>query len=227
MSGDSPSASAQPAAPAVEGFVLGPVETNCYIVHAGTARPGAPCWIVDAGFDPAELLDRVRSLRLKPEALILTHAHGDHMAGVEEVRAAFPGIPVLLHEDERGWLEDPELNLSDGLGMPVSAGPPDRLLRDGDELTLDGVRWRVLHTPGHSPGGITLHQPESAIAIVGDALVAGSVGRMDLPGGDEETLVRSIRSRLYMLPDATFVYPGHGPTTTIGRERRTNPFVRG
>jgi glyoxylase-like metal-dependent hydrolase (beta-lactamase superfamily II) len=111
--------------------------------------------------------------------------------------------------------------------MPVSAPGPDRLLRDGDVLRLGELDWRVLHTPGHSPGSITLHQPHLGVAIVGDALFAGSIGRTDFPGSDFDTLARSIRERLYTLPGSTRVLPGHGEPTTIARERAGNPFVRG
>ncbi len=213
-----------PGVPIVEGFTLGPFETNCYVIRV----PGhAGCWIIDAGFDPGVLIDRVRELGLPPEALILTHAHADHMAGVGEVRAAFREVPILIHAAERDWLGEPVLNLSEAYGVPVTAPGPDRLLEAGQELSLGPSRWRVLHTPGHSPGGITLHGAEAGIAMVGDALFAGSIGRADLPGGDIETLARSIREQLYTLPDSTVIHPGHGPASTIGRERRTNPFIRG
>lgn len=206
-------------------MALGPFETNCYVAQPEPAMPGDPCWIVDAGFDPEQLIALVRERSLRPELLILTHAHGDHIAGIREVLAAFPGLPLLIHEAEREWLADPALNLSLAIGMPVTAPAPDRLLREGDMLTLAGSEWKVLHTPGHSPGGITLYNAADGVALVGDALFAGSVGRTDFPGSDPRTLARSIREKLYTLPDETLVYPGHGPGTTIGVEKRTNPFV--
>ncbi len=206
--------------------MLGPFETNCYVVRPEPSQPGDPCWIVDAGFDPADLIALVRERWLRPELLILTHAHGDHIAGVRDVRATWPSVPLLIHEAEHDWPGDPDLNLSAAIGIPVAAPAPDRLLRDGDELQLAGSRWRVLHTPGHSPGGITLYSEADGVALVGDALFAGSVGRTDFPGSDASTLARSIREKLYTLPDKTTVYPGHGPLTTIGREKKTNPFVR-
>ena len=227
----SPSGTPSKSGLAVHAFVLGPFETNCYvIVNAGVMNSGrseeAPCWIADAGFDPAEMVEFLQSQRLRPEAVVLTHAHADHIAGLFEIRRAFPKVPIWIHEAEREWLTDPIKNLSGLVGMPVEGPTPDRLLQDGEELTLCGERWRVLHTPGHSPGGISLVHSASGQALVGDTLFAGSVGRSDFPGSDPEVLTASIRGRLYQLPDETKVYPGHGPPTTIGREKRTNPYVR-
>jgi hydroxyacylglutathione hydrolase len=215
--------------PEVECFTLGPFATNCYLVRVPTGQDAArgECWIVDAGFNPGVMIERARSLGLTPSMVLLTHAHIDHIAGLNEIRAAFPGAPVLIHEDEASFLADPSLNLSGGYGLPFSTRGPDRLLRDGERLLLSGTEWRVLHTPGHSPGGVTLWCESARLALVGDTLFAGSIGRFDFPTSDEEALYRSIRERLYTLPDEARVLPGHGPETTIGREKRSNPFVRG
>jgi glyoxylase-like metal-dependent hydrolase (beta-lactamase superfamily II) len=175
------------------------------------------------------MVERVRELGLKPQALLLTHAHVDHIAGVNELLGAFPGMPVLIHAAEKDWLSNPMLNLSAGAGMRITARGPTAFLEDNQELELSGTRWRVLHTPGHSPGGVTFYSGGPGVppvALVGDALFAGSVGRTDFPGSDPDLLVRSIGTRLYTLPEETTIYPGHGPTSTIGREKRTNPFVR-
>jgi hydroxyacylglutathione hydrolase len=209
----------------LQGVVLGPFATNCYL-YAPSAAPGSPCWIIDAGLDPGALIDAVRASGLRPEKLILTHAHLDHMAGVDEVSAAFEGLELLVHEAEREWLTNPDLNLSGGYGVPMTCREADRLLHDDDELTIGDETWRVLHTPGHSPGGITLYNADRGVAFVGDTLFAGSIGRHDFPGSDFDTLARSIRTRLYSLPDETVALPGHGPETLIGREKRSNPFVR-
>lgn len=207
----------------IDTFTLGPFETNCYIVHA---RNHPDCFFIDAGFSPAPLVARVRELALSPLALILTHAHADHIAGVRQLRAAFPDLPIWIHAAEAPWLLDPNLNLSAAIGVPVTAPPADRLLAHLDSLSLLERDFVVLHTPGHSPGGITLHQPDAAVAFVGDTLFAGSVGRTDFPGSDPDTLADSIRRTLYALPPHTRVLPGHGPPTTIEREMRSNPFVR-
>lgn len=208
--------------PLIEGFVLGPFATNCYVVRAG----GGSCWIVDASFEPQPLIARVRELGLTPSAIILTHAHADHIAGLAEVKAAFPEAPILIHEAEKGFLTDPTLNLSAAYGTPLIAPEADGFLEDGQTIELGDSKWKVLHTPGHSPGGVTLYCEAAGEALVGDTLFAGSIGRHDFPTSDGPTLFKSIREKLYMLPDETRVYPGHGPMTTIGREKRTNPFVR-
>ena|SRR5437868_7683838 len=209
--------------PVIEAFVLGPFATNCYLVRTPTALG---CWIVDPGMDPGAVIRRVREQGLKPQAILLTHAHIDHIAGVDSVLRAFPGIPVYVHEAERAWLSDPLLNLSALSGMQITCHGPDRVFADNQTVALEGMKWTVLHTPGHSPGGITLYHADSKTAIVGDALFAGSIGRTDFPGSDFNTLERAIRTRLYTLPDATTIYPGHGPTSTIGAEKRSNPYVR-
>lgn len=207
----------------VRAWSLGPFETNCYVVAAaGTAD----CWIVDPGLGPGEVIEAVRRDGLRPAAIILTHAHLDHVAGVPDVLRAFPRTPIIGHASERDWPGDPNLNLSAGYGFPISVPGANRFVEDGDTLRLGDDAWRVLHTPGHSPGGITLYNAAAGVAIVGDTLFAGSIGRSDFPGSDEATLHASIRERLYALPDSTRVLPGHGPETTIGREKRSNPFVR-
>jgi glyoxylase-like metal-dependent hydrolase (beta-lactamase superfamily II) len=172
------------------------------------------------------VIQRLREVGAAPQAILLTHAHVDHIAGINKVIGVYPNLPVLLHEAEREWLGNPMLNLSGLSGQDVTAHGPDRLLKDNDVLTLEGMEWTVLHTPGHSPGSVTFYHAPSHTAIAGDALFAGSIGRTDFPGSDHATLERSIRKRLYTLPDETTVYPGHGPKTTVGREKRSNPYVR-
>jgi glyoxylase-like metal-dependent hydrolase (beta-lactamase superfamily II) len=208
----------------VQGLALGPFETNCYVITgAGTDA----CWIVDPGIGASEVVSAVKGAKLHPEAIVLTHAHLDHIAGIPEVLRAFAGLPIIGHAAEREWPGTPELNLSASYGIPIAVPGATRFVAEGDTLGLGTDSWRVLETPGHSPGGITLVTDRAGVAVVGDTLFAGSIGRSDFPGSDERALHEAIKSKLYTLPEETIVYPGHGPATTIRQEKTSNPFVRG
>ena len=209
----------------IKGFSLGDWMTNCYVVHRAKPAPGAACWIVDAGFSPDPLIEYVKEHKLAPEQVVLTHAHVDHIAGLHAMRGAWPEIPILIHRAEEEFLIEPALNLSIALDEQFIAPPATRLLEHGDIMKLDGVPFHVRLTPGHSPGGISLYQPDDGVVLVGDALFAGSVGRTDFPTSDPAALMAGIRSQLLSLPDPTRVLPGHGPETTIGQERATNPYL--
>ena len=216
-------------APVIRSFPLGGFQTNCHVVWVpgkGGAAAGRECWIVDPGEGPRAALDFVRSQGLVPSHILLTHAHADHVAGLDEASRAFPQARVLLHRAEHAFLEDPQLNLSAFIGLPITTRPADGELRDGQELELAGSRWRVLHTPGHSPGSVTLACDAAGEAIVGDTLFAGSIGRVDFPTSDPAAMHRSLHEVLMRLPDAMRVHPGHGPSTTIGAERRSNPWLQ-
>lgn len=214
----------------VHTFCLGPWTTNCYVLHAPltAANPTShrPCWIIDAGFDPGPMVDYIQRHNLTPAAVILTHAHLDHIAGLRRLRALWPDLPILIHEAERDFLTDPRLNLSAFFGHPVTAPPATDTLQDRQLLDIAGLKFQVRHTPGHSPGSIALYQPQENLVLVGDTLFAGAIGRFDFPTSDGPTLMRSIRSQLLTLPDNTHVLPGHGSDTTIGQERRFNPFLQ-
>lgn len=219
-----------PDAPQLVPFPLGPYQTNCYVVRApdGNAQTDngrEACWVADLGMEPEPLLEYLQREQLEPIVIVLTHCHVDHIAGLFAARSLYPEVPIWVHSAEQAWLSDPMLNLSAMSGMPVTGPAPARLLEDNETLELLGQPWEVRHTPGHSPGSVSLVHHASNQVIAGDALFNGSIGRTDFPGCDFATLAGSIRTRLYDLPDETTVYPGHGPSTTIGHEKRTNPFV--
>jgi glyoxylase-like metal-dependent hydrolase (beta-lactamase superfamily II) len=215
--------------PRIRTFVLGEFETNCFLVTCrGEDDHGPPrAWIVDCGYDPGEMLDAIDAEGVQPEAILLTHAHVDHIAGVEAALGRFGPLPIHLHEGERGFCSDAMLNLSALLGPAVTCREPDRWLSDGDRLTLGLSTWRVVHAPGHSPGSALFVHDESNQAIVGDTLFAGSMGRIDFPTSEPERMRHTLREVMMALPDEMTIHPGHGPATTIGRERATNPFIHG
>ncbi|MCH8053815.1 MAG: MBL fold metallo-hydrolase [Planctomycetes bacterium] len=189
---------------------------------------GEPCcWVVDPGFAPAtdNLLKYLAESNLSPEAVILTHAHADHIAGLSQVLNVHEMLPVYLAKTEWSYLEDPSQNLSTMTGMELRVRAPElRDLAPDQVLELGGTQWQVLDTSGHSPGGRTLYCSQAQTAIVGDALFAGSIGRVDFPHSDGPRLLSNIREKLFTLPGSTRVCSGHGPDTTIEIERRTNPF---
>jgi glyoxylase-like metal-dependent hydrolase (beta-lactamase superfamily II) len=211
----------------VTGFPAGAFAANCYLV--APAR-GAECVIVDPGQDAQQGIDELLvRYRLKPIAVLLTHGHIDHMWSVAPVCGA-KGIPAYIHPDDRELLADPAKGLALAVGQQLFGGitftePDDvRELADGSALSLAGLDFTVRHTPGHTPGSVTFGSENGL--FTGDLLFAGSIGRTDLPGGDDQAMLRSL-ARTLTLPDDTLVLPGHGPQTTIGAERRTNPFLTG
>ena len=211
----------------VTGFPAGAFAANCYVV--APAR-GAECVIVDPGQDAQQGIDELLlRYRLKPIAVLLTHGHIDHMWSVAPVCGA-KGIPAYIHPDDRELLADPAKGLSLAVGQQLFGGitftePDDvRELADGSALSLAELDFTVRHTPGHTPGSVTFGSENGLFS--GDLLFAGSIGRTDLPGGDHQAMLRSL-ARTLTLPDDTLVLPGHGPQTTIGAERRTNPFLTG
>ncbi len=205
----------------IQGITVGPLATNCFLVVEPQSKEAV---LVDPGAEADRLLDNLRHAGGHLVAIVLTHAHGDHIGAVGELKTR-TGAPVLVHRLEAEWLSDPQKNLSALLGLPVTSPEADRLLDEGDTISLGGETLQVLHTPGHSPGGLSLHH--DGILLCGDLLFLESIGRCDLPGGDLNTLTHSIQAKVYTLPDDTILYPGHGDTTTVGHEKRCNPFVTG
>lgn len=216
----------------VAGFPAGSFATNCYVVAPDA---GEECVIIDPGQDAEPGVEEVlKEHRLKPVAVILTHGHIDHIWSVAPVCGA-RDVPAYIHPDDRDLLSDPGKGLSLAATQQLFGGltftePDDvRELTDGAVLELAGLRLTVDHAPGHTPGSVTFRLPESEeipeVLFSGDLLFAGSIGRTDLPGGDYATILRSLANVCLQLPDETVVLPGHGPQTTIGRERATNPFL--
>lgn len=206
-------------------FTFNPFQENTYILHDKTRE----CYIIDPGcFGPEEekeLKDFIEGKKLKPTKLILTHAHIDHVMGCRFVKNTWD-IPMYMHRAEIPVLESTN-RVGQMYGIPVATPPPaDAFLEDGDTIALGEHELQVLFTPGHSPGSISFYYAAQQLLISGDVLFQGSIGRTDLPGGDFATLENSIRTKLYTLPEEVKVYSGHGPHTTIGREKRGNPFVR-
>ncbi|MGE5591880.1 MAG: MBL fold metallo-hydrolase [Bacillota bacterium] len=202
-----------------ETLAVGPFQSNCYILADGA---GGPAVVVDPGDEARRILSVIRSRSLTVSHILLTHGHLDHIGAVRAVKEA-TGAAVCIHPLDAPMLDSPEQNLSAGSVRPVTAPGPDRLLEEGDELLVGGLRIRVLHTPGHTPGGVCLLLDDRVLS--GDTLFAGTIGRSDFPGGDMDQLLASIRTRLLPLPDDLLVYPGHGDATTIGEEKQGNPFL--
>ncbi|GAA2211911.1 MBL fold metallo-hydrolase [Nonomuraea monospora] len=212
----------------IAGFPAGAFQTNCYVVAPAA---GEECVIVDPGQDATEGVEELlREHRLKPVAVLLTHGHLDHVWSVAPVCGA-RDVPAWIHPDDRHLLSDPAAGWSDtsaSLFGGITLSEPDdvRELSDGAVLSLAGLELVVDHTPGHTRGSVSFRTPGDEIMFSGDLLFAGSIGRSDLPGGDYPTILRSLATKCLPLPDDTVVLPGHGPQTTIGRERATNPYLK-
>ena len=207
----------------IDHVVLGAYETNSYILRAGQASKD--CLIIDTGLEAGPLVGFLQENKLNPVAVVLTHGHADHIVGVGALRANWPGIKICIHGLDEKMLTDSVENLGALAGCDFSTGQAERIIEDGDEIEYAGVKLKVLHTPGHTRGGICLYSEQDNVVFTGDTLFADSVGRTDFPYGDMEQLIAGIRAKLLVLSDETKAYPGHGPSTKIGREKRHNQFL--
>jgi hydroxyacylglutathione hydrolase len=201
---------------------VGPLQCNCSIIGDEQTREAM---VIDPGDQIEEILDILRGERLTLKQIVITHAHIDHVGGAMKLKAV-TGAPILMNQDDYGLLKMLDMQAA-WVGMrPPGAVAVDETVNEGRVLTIGGIPSSVIHTPGHTEGSICLYFPEEKKLIAGDTLFAGSIGRTDLPGGNFEKIIRSLHTRLLALPDETKVIPGHGPETTIGEERETNPFLQ-
>jgi hydroxyacylglutathione hydrolase len=207
----------------IEHLTLGEFLTNCYIIRR--SRTAADCLLIDAGLDPDKIIDFLEAGQLNPLAVILTHGHIDHIAGTEQLRLHYPALKVYIHKQDAQMLTGEKKNLSELMGVSFTTKPANCILTDGQLIEQAGITLKVIHTPGHTPGGICLYSKKDGILFSGDSLFSDSVGRTDFPGGSMPQLIQSIKKNLLILPEEVIVYPGHGPVTTIGREKATNPFL--
>lgn len=196
---------------------LGPLGTNCYIVYKNKQA-----LVIDPGGDANRIVDFLHQEGLTASAILLTHAHFDHIGAVQTLRTEL-GLDVYLHQNEQAWLSDPNLNRSTAFGTAIVTEQAEHMLESG-KLEIDSFIFEVIHTPGHSPGSVSFVFEEAGFVISGDVLFQHGIGRTDLPGGNMKQLEESIRKQLYLLDDAYTVYPGHGPETTIKAEKVSNPF---
>jgi glyoxylase-like metal-dependent hydrolase (beta-lactamase superfamily II) len=207
-------------------IVSQPFDENSYLAFV----PGRnDCLIFDPGFEPDKIVDAVRSAGLVPSAIINTHGHSDHIAGNAQMKQIWPDAPLVVGAGDAEKLVDPQQNLSAMFGIGLTSPPADQTVQGGDTYQSAGITLSVRETPGHSAGHVVFlcEQADPWVLFGGDVLFRGSVGRSDFPDGDWATLVRSIQEQVFTLPDDTVVLPGHGPPTTVGEEKRHNPFVGG
>jgi hydroxyacylglutathione hydrolase len=210
---------------------VGHLKACCYVV---IGKDASEAMIIDPGADAETIISFLKGKHLSPKIIVLTHGHGDHIGANADLKKAFPEIQICIHEKDLEMLPYPAKNLSilsAFYGNPTVRSPlADRVLKDRDTVSVDGYVFDVIHTPGHTPGGICLYSSnresgEFPIVFSGDSLFRRGIGRTDFPGSNQEKLIRAIKERLFVLDDKTIVYPGHGSSTTIGEEKKYNPFV--
>ncbi len=204
----------------VERIPAGIYAANCYLVYSENTKEGI---VIDPGGDADDIMTRINDIGLDIKYIVLTHGHGDHIAGINDLKN-FIDAPVAIHKKDEYMLRNGDKNLSSLMAMGTIEVSADILLEDGDEISFGDLIAKVIYTPGHTLGGISLKIGDSI--FTGDTLFAGSIGRTDFAGGSYEDIISSIKNKILIYSDNTIIYPGHGPVTTIEREKATNPFVR-
>ncbi|HHV27760.1 MBL fold metallo-hydrolase [Anaerosalibacter bizertensis] len=203
----------------IERLPVGIYAANCYIVYCEDTKEGI---VIDPGGEGDTILERIKKLDLNIKYIILTHGHGDHIGGIIEVKNGTKA-PILIHKGDEELLKDATKNLSSMMFTGKVQVIADKFVEDKEELKFGNHMIEIIHTPGHTPGGISIKIEENL--FTGDTLFAGSIGRTDFPGGSYKQIIESIKEKLILYPDDTIVYPGHGPSSTIGREKASNPFI--
>ncbi|MFT7587032.1 MAG: hydroxyacylglutathione hydrolase [Cellvibrionaceae bacterium] len=207
----------------IQQLPLGPMQTNCYILGCDETLKAA---VIDPSWNGKAIAAALEEKNYKLDSILLTHAHFDHVGGLGELKELYPEVPIYIHAEAVAMLEMAEAQ-SKLFGMNFPATPPaDRMLAAGDQIVVGNLILDVLFTPGHAPGHVSFHLASRQVIFSGDVLFQGSVGRTDLPGSNHTTLMKIIEEQLMVLPDETQVLSGHGPVTTIGQERLTNPFLQ-
>jgi len=201
-----------------------PFEENSFIIRFPDQTE---CLVVDPGLEPEKIIEHLDKMGIRPAAILITHGHSDHFAGNEALKERWPACPIVIGKTEAEKLTNPMMNLSAMFGLPLTSPPADLTVADGDIYEVVGFRLKVLEIPGHSSGHVAyqIEECQPAIVFVGDVIFAGSVGRTDFPDGSFQQLAQGIREKLFSLPDDAILHPGHGPSTTVGKEKRSNPFV--
>jgi len=203
-----------------ESVIVGALETNCYLVYCDQTRE---CAVIDPGAESEKIIRTISENNLKPIMVIDTHGHVDHVGANADIIERYD-VPLLIHEADSPMLDKIQLMELSFFLNAKNSPPPDRFLTEGDKIKIGKVQLKVMHTPGHSPGSVSLLG--DGMLFSGDTLFWGGVGRTDLPGGSWDELVRSIKEKILTLPAKTLVLPGHGPATTVGQEEESNPFIQ-
>ena len=207
----------------IQNFVLGDFQTNSFVLTADENTKD--CLIIDTGLESTLLIDYLKQNNLNPVAVIFTHGHADHVMGVNALRENFPGIKVAIHKNDAEMLTRPTLNMSPLAGAMFKTDPAEIIIENEGPVEFAGIKLCVLFTPGHTQGGICLYSADEDVVFAGDALFATSIGRTDLPGGNYNQLIESIKTKLLTLPGQTKVFTGHGPETTIETETKFNQYL--